>query len=90
MLLRGRHILLILSTSKHFASKHLSISVIQPTSQRVITSMEKLAGEKITLPNGISYEQPTGLFIDNSFVKPSKTEDKIEVTDPALVILMTG
>lgn len=28
----------------------------------------------ITLPNGIKYEQPTGLFINNEFVKPAQSK----------------
>ncbi|KAF2487183.1 aldehyde dehydrogenase domain-containing protein [Neohortaea acidophila] len=39
------------------------------------------ATTKITLPNGTSYEQPTGLFINNEFVSGS-SKNKIEVTDP--------
>lgn len=53
---------------------------------------ERLAGAmgdalftKLTLPNGVSYEQPLGLFIDNEFVKPTKGEERIEVLDPSSV-----
>lgn len=35
----------------------------------------------ITLPNGKSYEQPTGLFINNEFVAGT-SEKKIDVIDP--------
>lgn len=37
---------------------------------------------KIDLPNGISYEQPTGLFINNQFV-PSKQGKTFEVLSPS-------
>lgn len=40
---------------------------------------------KLTLPNGVSYDQPLGFFINNEFVKPSKNEDFIDVLDPSLV-----
>ncbi|KAG7864113.1 hypothetical protein KL919_000141 [Ogataea angusta] len=36
----------------------------------------------VTLPNGKSYEQPTGLFINNEFV-PSKQHKTFEVINPA-------
>lgn len=36
----------------------------------------------ITLPNGIKYEQPTGLFIDNEFV-PSRQGKTFEVLNPS-------
>ena len=42
---------------------------------------------KLTLPNGVSYEQPLGLFINNEFVKPSKEQEMIEVLDPSYVPL---
>ncbi|KAL9092441.1 MAG: hypothetical protein Q9159_000788 [Coniocarpon cinnabarinum] len=41
--------------------------------------------DTLTLPNGVSYEQPTGLFIDNEFVKPSNSEENIEVTNNQIV-----
>ncbi|KAJ4156178.1 hypothetical protein NW754_007802 [Fusarium falciforme] len=34
----------------------------------------------ITLPNGVKYDQPTGLFIDNSFVRGAG--DKFQVINP--------
>lgn len=37
---------------------------------------------KITLPNGVTYEQPTGLFINNEFV-PSSDGEQIESINPA-------
>ncbi|ODV58906.1 aldehyde dehydrogenase family protein [Ascoidea rubescens DSM 1968] len=37
---------------------------------------------KITLPNGIVYDQPTGLFINGEFV-PSKSGKVFEVIDPS-------
>lgn len=37
---------------------------------------------KVDLPNGISYEQPTGLFINNQFV-PSKQGKTFEVLSPS-------
>lgn len=37
---------------------------------------------KVNLPNGLSYEQPTGLFIDNEFV-PSRQGKSFEVLNPA-------
>lgn len=37
---------------------------------------------KITLPNGVEYEQPTGLFINNEFVKSVKGET-IESINPS-------
>lgn len=39
---------------------------------------------EIKLPNGKSYEQPTGLFINNEFV-PGTSHTQIDVTDPASV-----
>lgn len=35
-------------------------------------------------PNGVKYTQPTGLFINNEFVKSVKG-DTLESIDPALV-----
>lgn len=35
---------------------------------------------QVTLPNGITYDQPTGLFIGNEFVAGSA--ERIETTDP--------
>lgn len=40
---------------------------------------------EITLPNGLKYEQPTGLFIDNTFVTGSG--DKFSVINPAYVMV---
>ncbi|CAK7206511.1 hypothetical protein SEUCBS139899_009307 [Sporothrix eucalyptigena] len=45
------------------------------------TAVEPLS-IKLALPNGVTYNQPTGLFINNEFVK-SSTEEKITVIDPA-------
>ena len=38
---------------------------------------------KLTLPNGKSYEQPLGLFINNEFQSPVSNKEKIEVFDPS-------
>lgn len=40
---------------------------------------------EITLPNGLKYEQPTGLFIDNAFV--TGLGDRFSVINPAYVIV---
>ncbi|CCD25310.1 aldehyde dehydrogenase (NAD(P)(+)) ALD5 NDAI_0E04930 [Naumovozyma dairenensis CBS 421] len=42
----------------------------------------------ITLPNGIKYEQPTGLFINGEFVK-SKEGKTVDVIDPSTEKLIT-
>jgi aldehyde dehydrogenase (NAD(P)+) len=39
------------------------------------------AAATLTLPNGNQYEQPTGLFINNSFVEASG--ELLDVVDPA-------
>jgi aldehyde dehydrogenase (NAD(P)+) len=39
---------------------------------------------QITLPNGVKYDQPTGLFIDNEFVPASG--DDFAVVDPTYVL----
>lgn len=39
-------------------------------------SYEKAESVKITLPNGLEYEQPIGLFINGEFVKPLKENSK--------------
>lgn len=36
---------------------------------------------ELTLPNGVKYEQPTGLFINNEFVPGSG--DRFPVLNPA-------
>ena len=38
---------------------------------------------KLTLPNGKSYDQPIGLFINNKFERPVSNTAKIEVFDPS-------
>ncbi|CAH6722150.1 potassium-activated aldehyde dehydrogenase, mitochondrial [[Candida] jaroonii] len=43
---------------------------------------------KLNLPNGISYEQPTGLFINNEWVKPLRGET-LEVTSPSTEEVIT-
>jgi aldehyde dehydrogenase (NAD(P)+) len=35
---------------------------------------------KVSLPNGLNYEQPTGLFIDNKFIPASG--EKFTVYNP--------
>lgn len=42
-----------------------------------------MLSKSITLPNGVSYEQPLALFIDNEFVKSSG--EAFEVHDPRSV-----
>jgi aldehyde dehydrogenase (NAD+) len=37
---------------------------------------------KLTAPNGVSYEQPLGLFINNEFVKSASGEKLVSI-DPA-------
>jgi aldehyde dehydrogenase (NAD(P)+) len=37
---------------------------------------------KLTAPNGVEWEQPLGLFINNEFV-PSKSGKTLETVDPA-------
>lgn len=39
------------------------------------------ASVKISLPNGLNYDQPTGLFIDNKFV--AGNGEKFTVYNPA-------
>lgn len=46
--------------------------------------MSSSLSTSITLPNGKSYEQPLGLFINNEFV-PSSTGNEIDVIDPKYV-----
>lgn len=43
---------------------------------------EEIAHKKVTLPNGLSYEQPVGLFINNKFVAP-KAGKFSKVENPA-------
>ncbi|TQN69507.1 putative aldehyde dehydrogenase-like protein, partial [Colletotrichum shisoi] len=50
-------------------------------SNPVITNMSDLSVE-LTAPNGVKYTQPTGLFINNEFVKSAKGET-IDSIDPA-------
>lgn len=38
---------------------------------------------KLTAPNGKTWEQPTGLFINNEFVDSTKPENTISSVDPA-------
>lgn len=38
---------------------------------------------ELTLPNGKSYEQPLGLFINNEFQKPVSNKETIEVFNPS-------
>ncbi|CCF55560.1 hypothetical protein KAFR_0A01210 [Kazachstania africana CBS 2517] len=45
-------------------------------------SHEKADAVTITLPNGITYEQPVGLFINNEFIKSSDAK-KIPVENPS-------
>ena len=40
---------------------------------------------EISLPNGLKYQQPTGLFIDNTFIPASG--EKFAVINPAYVCL---
>ncbi|CDR42391.1 CYFA0S09e02564g1_1 [Cyberlindnera fabianii] len=48
---------------------------------RTMTTNRSIAEPiKITLPNGLSYEQPTGIFVNNNFYQTEKT---IEVESPA-------
>lgn len=42
-----------------------------------------MASIEITAPNGRTYQQPTGLFINNEFVESAG--QKIESLDPAYV-----
>ena len=44
--------------------------------------------ETIHLPNGLTYEQPTGLFINNEFVKASHGKTT-EVINPATEEIIT-
>ena len=44
-----------------------------------------MSSTSITLPSGVQYEQPIGLFIGNEFVEASG--DTFEVLDPRLGIL---
>lgn len=43
---------------------------------------------QITLPNGVTYEQPTGLFINNEFV-PSSDGEMIETINPSTEEVIT-
>ncbi|SMN22989.1 similar to Saccharomyces cerevisiae YPL061W ALD6 Cytosolic aldehyde dehydrogenase, activated by Mg2+ and utilizes NADP+ as the preferred coenzyme [Maudiozyma saulgeensis] len=43
----------------------------------------------ITLPNGLTYQQPTGLFINNEFIQAS-TGKTVEVTNPATEEVITS
>ena len=43
----------------------------------------KAESVKVTTPNGITYDQPTGLFINNEFWKSSNPEKKLKVEDPS-------
>lgn len=45
-------------------------------------NFERADPVKITLPNGLSYEQPTGLFINNEFIQ-SQDHSKIMVENPS-------
>lgn len=42
---------------------------------------------QLTAPNGRSYTQPIGLFINNEFV-PSKSGEKITSINPSYVIIL--
>lgn len=43
-----------------------------------------MASVQLTAPNGVSYSQPTGLFINNEFV-PATGGETITSIDPAYV-----
>lgn len=43
----------------------------------------KAESVKITTPNGHTYDQPTGLFINNEFWQSSNPEKKLKVEDPS-------
>lgn len=43
--------------------------------------MSSSLSQKLTAPNGVSWEQPTGLFINNEFI--ASTGDAITTIDPA-------
>ncbi|KAM3162900.1 Magnesium-activated aldehyde dehydrogenase [Lachancea thermotolerans] len=51
-------------------------------SARALSARAKADFVKITTPNGHTYEQPTGLFINNEFLKSQKGET-ITVEDPS-------
>lgn len=51
-------------------------------SSRILSAKMKADFVKVTTPNGLTYEQPTGLFINNEFVK-SHNGATIAVEDPA-------
>ena len=48
--------------------------------------MSQLSVE-LSAPNGRTWSQPTGLFIDNEFVE-SKKGEKLVTIDPAYVLLI--
>ncbi|SCU84969.1 LADA_0D04962g1_1 [Lachancea dasiensis] len=49
---------------------------------RFISTRVQVDSVRLTTPNGFTYEQPTGLFINNEFVK-SHNGDTISVEDPS-------
>lgn len=62
----------------------ISITTIR-TFSGVRSRMSDLSVE-LTAPNGRKYTQPTGIFINNEFVK-SKSGEKITSINPTFVVL---
>ncbi|GEQ67116.1 hypothetical protein JCM33374_g779 [Metschnikowia sp. JCM 33374] len=55
---------------KSAAFKTMSTRAIAPTISRLYSSSS--LSVHVTLPNGLKYEQPTGLYINNEFVYPAQ------------------
>ncbi|AMD19975.1 HCL176Cp [Eremothecium sinecaudum] len=61
----------------------IATSEVRTIAKRFARSYSNLPlSVNITLPNGITYKQPTGLFIDGKFV-PSRQKKTFEVVDPS-------
>ncbi|GMM37951.1 aldehyde dehydrogenase (NAD(P)(+)) [Saccharomycopsis crataegensis] len=70
-----------------FSSATLKLVKNQAIARSALRSTSRLYSHlplsvPITLPNGVSYEQPTGLFINNEFV-PSRQGKTFEVINPS-------
>jgi hypothetical protein len=66
-----------MSTTPFGLRQSVEIEILSPDTMNTIVDL--------VLPNGESYAQPVGLFIDNEFV-PSKSGKVFETIDPRCVL----
>ena len=83
-----------ISTSPYFGivrniAAAFTFPLLPPRRRRMTTSTraektmcDTVPAVELTAPNGVKYSQPTGLFINNKFVKSSQ-EKKLLSIDPA-------